>query len=294
MSATPESPPELTRYLLGQLTEQDASALEERFFSDDELFARVEVAADDLAARYLKGTLSADERVRFQKHLLGSRDDRLRLRVTRALGAYVATRGAPAMAQEPAPTRLWRFTGVSRFVTAAAGVALVAGVAVLSWRVAGLQSDVSSLRSALSEEQETGRVAAAAALERERGERTRREAAEQRLAELETASFAVSPGTERGSGSVLLVPAGAAFVRFDLALERALSGQCRVTVRTPARAVVWSRDISVAPGAASVSVVVAAGLLLPGQYEAVLESLGSGGTATEVSVYSILLSRKNP
>ncbi len=291
MSATPDGAPALTRYLLGQLTEQEASALEERYFVDDELFARMEVAADDLAARYLNGTLSADERARFQKHLLGSRDDRLRLRVTRALGAYVATTGAAAIPQQLATTRLWSFTGLTRFVTAAAGVALVAGVAVLSWRVAGLQSDVSSLRSALSEEQAAGRSAAAAAREREQAERIRREAAEQRLSELETASFAVSPGTERGGGSALLVPARAAFVRFDLALERALSGPCRVTLRTPARAVVWSRDISVAAGSASVSIVVATALVPAGQYEAVLESLSPGGTATEVGVYSIVLSR---
>ena len=48
----------LRRYLLGQLSEPERERLEERYFDDDEVFAALVAAEEELTSDYLAGTLS--------------------------------------------------------------------------------------------------------------------------------------------------------------------------------------------------------------------------------------------
>jgi hypothetical protein len=283
----------LTRYLLGQLPEGEAIALEDAYFKDEAVFARLEVAADDLAALYAVGGLSEDERGRFRTHLLGSRDDRLRVRVARALDTHA--RSLPAV---PRPSFLgsigaWlAFPAPSvRFAALAATVAMVAGGSYLSWRVVRLQSEVGDLRTALSGEQARSRTETGEAVAAAQRERALREAAERRVSDLATSSFVVLPGTDRGAGTDLSVPKRAELVRFDLALERPVSGQFRVIVRTADRAVVWSQNVDVPSPATTITVTVPAMLLPSAEYEVVLQSIAPDGSAREEGVYGFRIKR---
>ncbi len=61
---------EIIHYLLGAMAEAEQAAFETRYFADDELFARVTQMREELADRYVRRQLTADERARYEKHLL--------------------------------------------------------------------------------------------------------------------------------------------------------------------------------------------------------------------------------
>ena len=56
----------IRRYLLGELTAEDESALEERFFDDDECFLSIDAVSTELVRDYLAGDLSPKERQLFE------------------------------------------------------------------------------------------------------------------------------------------------------------------------------------------------------------------------------------
>ena len=58
------------RYLLGELPEEERTALEERYFLDDEEFEQFEIAEDELLDRYVRNELSAEDTRRFEKLLV--------------------------------------------------------------------------------------------------------------------------------------------------------------------------------------------------------------------------------
>ena len=57
----------LTRYLLGDLADEERDRLQKTYFEDDALFARLLAAEDDLIDAYVKGSLTAAERRRFEE-----------------------------------------------------------------------------------------------------------------------------------------------------------------------------------------------------------------------------------
>jgi len=58
------------RYLLGDLTEEERSRLEEQYFLDDKEFERLEIAEDELTDKYVREELSAEDTRRFKKLLV--------------------------------------------------------------------------------------------------------------------------------------------------------------------------------------------------------------------------------
>lgn len=62
----------LRNYLLGSLPENEVEVYDERIFDDDEFAARVLMVEDDLIDAYVRGELTAEERVRFQASYLVS------------------------------------------------------------------------------------------------------------------------------------------------------------------------------------------------------------------------------
>jgi hypothetical protein len=59
-------------YFLGRLTEDEQSALEERFFTDAAYSDFLQSVEDDLVDDYVRGALSSAERERFEKHFLNT------------------------------------------------------------------------------------------------------------------------------------------------------------------------------------------------------------------------------
>lgn len=61
MEPTQETTELMTRFLLGQLSDEERKAIEERFLTDDEYFAQLLVLEDSLVEDYVMGRLADDE-----------------------------------------------------------------------------------------------------------------------------------------------------------------------------------------------------------------------------------------
>ena len=77
--------PEIRRYLLGDLDEAGAAALEDRYVADPALLEHVRAAEDALIAAFLEGRLRPADRARFEAHYLASPVHRDRVAIARAL-----------------------------------------------------------------------------------------------------------------------------------------------------------------------------------------------------------------
>ena len=102
------------RYLLGQSSDEESSALEREYFADERALDRIAGAEDALIEAHLAGTLSAGERERFERHYLASPEHRARVEVVRRLSAT--------------PRRAWY--GSAALLATAAALVLAVGAAV--------------------------------------------------------------------------------------------------------------------------------------------------------------------
>jgi hypothetical protein len=77
--------PEIRRYLLGDLDEAGAAALEDRYIADSALLEHVRAAEDALIAAFLDDRLRPADRARFEAHYLASPVHRDRVAIARAI-----------------------------------------------------------------------------------------------------------------------------------------------------------------------------------------------------------------
>jgi hypothetical protein len=118
------------RYLLGASDAESRDELEQRLFSDDQVFwERVAVAEDELIDDYAAGALDADERGLCEANFLCTAERRAKLEFARALGAYARQRevrrsGAWDLLRAPSSVPRWA-------VAAAAGLVLLLVPAIL-------------------------------------------------------------------------------------------------------------------------------------------------------------------
>jgi len=77
----------IQRYLLGELTEVEQEALEQRYFNDRLLFEQMVQAENALVDRYARGLLSPEVRDRFESYYLAHPKRRERARFAEALAA---------------------------------------------------------------------------------------------------------------------------------------------------------------------------------------------------------------
>jgi len=126
------TPDVLRRYLLGTAEEASRSEVEQRLFSDDQVFwERLTIAEDDLIDDYAAGELDDDERQAFESLFLRTDERRAKLEFVRALRTYAgeAHLSAPGF-------RAW-LTGplsVPRWAMAAAAALVLAVVPGLVWQ----------------------------------------------------------------------------------------------------------------------------------------------------------------
>jgi anti-sigma factor RsiW len=90
MKNTLEEDPLLKRFLLGEMSEGERGAVEERLFDDPEYFRQFRAAEDELTDEYLYGDLDADGRERFERYFLNTPERRESLRVSKALKQYIS------------------------------------------------------------------------------------------------------------------------------------------------------------------------------------------------------------
>jgi hypothetical protein len=105
------------RYLLGQATEEERSALELEYFHSDEAVDRIAAAEDDLIEDYLSDRLDPVERGSFERDYLAARNHRRRVETIRQLLASTSR-------TEPGPAMDW---SRQRLALAAALVLFAAG-----------------------------------------------------------------------------------------------------------------------------------------------------------------------
>jgi anti-sigma factor RsiW len=78
------------KYLLGELSDDQQTAFERRYFADDALFERLIAAEDELIDRYARGECSDKERALLEQHFLKSQSRRKRLLFSQALVKHLS------------------------------------------------------------------------------------------------------------------------------------------------------------------------------------------------------------
>lgn len=73
------------RFLLGEMPADERSAFEERFVADEQLFEQIRVIEDELIESYVRGTLSAAEKEKFERSILTTEPRRNRVAFTRTM-----------------------------------------------------------------------------------------------------------------------------------------------------------------------------------------------------------------
>jgi hypothetical protein len=100
--AEAEQHKEHVSYLLGRLSDEDAQALEERYFRDSDLFERLRALETDLLDDYARGELAGQDRSDFERRLESSPLLRSRLESAVAIQRAFALGSADAEAAPPA------------------------------------------------------------------------------------------------------------------------------------------------------------------------------------------------
>jgi hypothetical protein len=270
----------VSRFLLGELTEENRLQFEERFFKDDRFYEQVLAIQEELADDYVHNKLSRTERTHFENVFLQS--PRRRQRVEFAAAFTRALEGTPSLTKAEPVTTWWEslFSFINpkglRLTTAlasAAAVLVLAGAIWLFVENRRLASDVeqaraekesllqqSTLNEAEAEQkrQELERDIAALRLQG----REMESAIQQKQRELEglqrikttvrstadassIATFILPPGLTRSTDEPekLIVPTAVRSMQLQLDLEREEDFQSyTVELRTARGNLVWSKS----------------------------------------------------
>jgi len=81
----------MTRYLFGQLSEQERSEFEDSYLNDPELFEELASVEDELVRSYLRGECSPQEKAELEKRIAASPDWREKVEFERSLMEHVSS-----------------------------------------------------------------------------------------------------------------------------------------------------------------------------------------------------------
>src|ERR1043165_9219684 len=85
----------LKQYLLGELSpETQLEAVEERVFTDDDVFDELQLVKEDLIDQYVRDEFTAEERRNFERNFLTTEERRADVRRAQALAGYAARKVA--------------------------------------------------------------------------------------------------------------------------------------------------------------------------------------------------------
>jgi hypothetical protein len=312
----------ITRYLLGDLPEEEQTRLEDRAFSDRDYMRNIVAVESDLIDEYVRGGLSDSERLRFERRFLVSAERQRKVEFARALANVIpkamaedATR--PAMASAPVS---WRDTLIAslrglnpafKYSMAVAALALVIGVSWVIAEAVRLRAQVAQLQA----EQQTRRrqeeilrqqadgararsedLAAQLQRERERSEELARQLERDQSRERSTglsfiASVFLPPGLPRGAAErpKLIVPQAAGVARLQIGLEREDEYKSfRVEIRTAQGQEVWTQD-NLRPRQSRagrvINLVIPGSALGTGEYELTLKGVIDNQNTEDVRYY---------
>jgi len=317
----------ITRYLLGDLPEQEQIEIEDRAFTDARVMQDVLAVEADLIDEYVQGRLKDRERRQFETRFLASAERRQKVEFARALAQVARESVLTETIRRPsaaiAPATLWtallatfRSTGPAfRLSLAAASLVLVVG---LTWLTVHTLRVRSELAQAQSEQQDLeGRLADERARSQKladqlQGEQQQRERDQELIRELERPreepandrsqsailSFALLPGVSRsgGSATTLTIPQSTRLVRFQIGIQPGDDYKSfRVNVLSSVGRQIWAQDnLSARSGRGGPLVLlsVPARLLSAGEYELALKGVTDDGRTEDVGYYYFKV-RKN-
>ena len=133
-------------YLLGELTEDEREAVEERFFTDDDFFADIETAEMALIDRYVRNEMSETDRKSLEQHYLVTPERKLKVADAFAFHNELKSLHVPTVMEEAKPSRLERFFGSFGFSLSAMQVGAAAAIAILALSAGWLLYDSNRLR----------------------------------------------------------------------------------------------------------------------------------------------------
>jgi hypothetical protein len=246
----------LTRYLLGQLSEDERIEVEDRYLSNAGVFDELVVAEDELIDDYVRGELSLSNRELFERNFLCSVARRERVKSARALMKF-----ADAHATSTRVSWWQRLEAPGMQLVLAAGfILLIIGGLLLVIQMRKLGSDLQRLQSEqlahdqrekdleqLLAQQKRQNDELSEAINRERGERGQleQEVAKLRERQATAVTFALGFGEiERSRGgpaqaTKLTVAQGTEIIRLQLDLLKDEYQNYLVTLEDAQRRETW-------------------------------------------------------
>ena len=245
----------MSRYLLGELPEEEQLRMEERFFTDEELYQQLLALEDELKYEYARGGLSSEQRKSFEKRFLQTAADRQKVAVAGSVleKCYAASAQQTAVAaplREAQPS-WWRSLAnlllpqapVVRLSLAAAGAVLLVIVSWSVYQTNQLRDRLQRLEAQRRSEQQSEQRELAQ-------ERNRRLELERQNAHPQSStaflSFILVPGLVRDSDGQkpLVIPADSGTVRIQLDLKKKANYKTyRAEVQTLDGKRIWAQDV---------------------------------------------------
>jgi hypothetical protein len=294
----------IRRYLLGDVSAEERSHIEDEYFADADFFEGMVAAENDLIDSYSRGRLSDSEREHFERKCKGSPDQLARIDFAKALAQVVESEKAAASAGR---SSLWS-TRVSFFrlprlqLAWAFGVAtvLVMGLSVLGIQYYELRKELRDERANATRLQQEGEVLRAQVAALSENPQTQRGEEGGQIAKLETPaelSFRLLPGATRGgpAGEDLVLPRNGGWVRLEMVLDRDEFRTYEAVLQTAE-----GKDVLRANGLKSASIGgvrvvlwrVQSGKIQPGDYAVRLRGEKNDGSIEEADAYSLTVSRR--
>jgi hypothetical protein len=273
------------RFLLGELPDDERDAIEERFFTDDDTFAELQEAEDDLADEYGRGGLSPERRARFEARFLQDEAGQSRVDFAQALRAAASRRHAPVPLAHRGP-------GAWGWAAAAVAALALAGTLVALSRVRGVITRLEEDRAALSR-------TAAEQEGRARGLQGEVDRLQGRVADLEerlsgslgrVVTLTLTPGLAREMQPLasLAIAPDTSRIELTLRLTDDAYPAYRVVIDTAEGRRLWAGTASptrVAGGGRALRVTIPAEVVEPGHYLATVEGLQPGQPGTPHADY---------
>lgn len=265
----------LTRYLLGELSEDEQLQVEEQFFTDDDSYQQLQALEDELRYDYARGNLNRRERELFEKRFMATPADRERVSMAKAV---IEKTFEAAAGLERAPKRsIWQAFGAFFAQPSFAPMAAMLAIACAT----GLLMEEFRLRGRLDQVQTASQKTADAMnreLAQERGRREQLEQQQSATAQQKPRiptilSFVLLPGMTRDieAPKPLLIPVDTDSVRLQLDIKnKDVQPSYRASLQNLDGVELWSQDVRSAGSA--VALTLPARLLKAGDYLVELKS----------------------
>ena len=92
----------IRKYILGEIGDEDRSAIEERIMTDEDYFHNLAMVEESLVQDYVDGNLVPADRANFEKSFLLPAENRQKVKFARALRKYVnETEQSPEPQRKP-------------------------------------------------------------------------------------------------------------------------------------------------------------------------------------------------